>query len=170
VRDELVSIGEKIEDADLVNMALNGIPKSREPLFKGVCARESIPDWQRIWDDCIQEETREESKGNKQGRSEENLVLAAIYVIPHDLKLWQLLLFLFLEFYLFFQKTLWSIDQIWNVKLYYFMKIKHIWKKGHTLKQLLKRELGIQRGWPSGKKTETSCGVNSTTKRHIPDL
>jgi hypothetical protein len=27
-----------------------------------------------------------------------------------------------------------------------------MWKKGHTLKQLLKRELGIQRGWPSGNR------------------
>jgi hypothetical protein len=36
-----------------------------------------IPDWQRLWDDCIQEETREESKRNKQGSSDENLALVS---------------------------------------------------------------------------------------------
>jgi hypothetical protein len=77
VCDELAAIGEKTEDAELVNVALNGLPKSWEPFVKGVCARENIPDWQRLWDDCIQEETREESKGNKQGGSEENLALVS---------------------------------------------------------------------------------------------
>jgi hypothetical protein len=65
VCDQLASIGEKKEDAELMNVALNGLPKSWEPFVKGVCARENIPYWQRLWDDCIQEETREESKGNK---------------------------------------------------------------------------------------------------------
>ena len=55
-----------------MNVVLNGLPKSWEPFVKGVCAQENIPYWQRLRDDCIQEETREESKGNKQGRSEEN--------------------------------------------------------------------------------------------------
>jgi hypothetical protein len=57
VRDQLAAIGEKTEDAELMNVALNGLPKSWEPFVKGVCARENIPDWQRLWDDCIQEET-----------------------------------------------------------------------------------------------------------------
>jgi hypothetical protein len=28
-----------------VNVALNGLPKSWEPFFKGVCAQENFPDW-----------------------------------------------------------------------------------------------------------------------------
>jgi hypothetical protein len=58
-----------------VNVALNGLPKSWKPFVKGVCAREHLPDWQRLWDDCIQEETQEKSKSNKQGSSDENLAL-----------------------------------------------------------------------------------------------
>jgi hypothetical protein len=38
VRDQITSIGEKIEDTNLVNVALNGLTKSREPFFKGICA------------------------------------------------------------------------------------------------------------------------------------
>ena len=28
------------------------------PFVKGVVAREKLPDWQRLWDDIVQEETR----------------------------------------------------------------------------------------------------------------
>jgi hypothetical protein len=55
-------------------MALNGFPTSWEPLFKGISARENLPDFERLWDDYIQEETQIESKvGKKDG--EENLAL-----------------------------------------------------------------------------------------------
>jgi hypothetical protein len=38
VRDQLAAIGEKVDDVELVNVALNGFPKSWEPFVKGVCA------------------------------------------------------------------------------------------------------------------------------------
>ena len=77
VHDQLAAIGEKSEDAKLVNVALNGLPKSWEPFVQRVCARENILDWKRLWDFCIEEETQEESKSNKQGGSEENLALVS---------------------------------------------------------------------------------------------
>jgi hypothetical protein len=77
VCDEIAAIGEKTKGVELVNVALNGLPKSWEPFIKGVFSQENIPYWQGLWDDCIQEETREQSKGNKQGGSEENLALVS---------------------------------------------------------------------------------------------
>jgi hypothetical protein len=74
-RDQLVANGEKVDEAQLVNVALNGFTKSWEPFFKGICAREKLPYWQRLWDDYIQEETREGSKAGKQENGEENLAL-----------------------------------------------------------------------------------------------
>jgi hypothetical protein len=57
-----------------MNVALNGLPKSWEPFVKGVCAQENLQNWQWLWDDCIQEETWEESKEDKQeDEEEENL-------------------------------------------------------------------------------------------------
>jgi hypothetical protein len=53
VRDQIATIVEKTKDVDIVNVELNGLPKSWEPFFKGVCARGKLPDWQRIWDDFI---------------------------------------------------------------------------------------------------------------------
>jgi hypothetical protein len=52
-----VAIGDKVEDAKLVNVALRGLPKSWEPFVQGICAREKLSDFDRLWTDCIQEET-----------------------------------------------------------------------------------------------------------------
>lgn len=65
VRDQLAAIGEKVEDVELVSVALNGFPKPWEPFVKGFCTRENIPDWYRLWDDCIKEDAQEESKASK---------------------------------------------------------------------------------------------------------
>jgi hypothetical protein len=68
IRDQLAVVGEKVEDKELVNMALNGFSPQWETFVQGVCARENLPSWERLWDDCIQEETQMESKGSKTGR------------------------------------------------------------------------------------------------------
>jgi hypothetical protein len=64
-RDHLAAIGEKVDEAELVNVAFNGFTKSWEPFVKGIYAREKLPDWQRLWNDCIKEETRKEPKASK---------------------------------------------------------------------------------------------------------
>jgi hypothetical protein len=55
-------------------MALNGFPASWESFVKGICARENLLNIERLWDECIQEETRMESKANKKD-GDENLTL-----------------------------------------------------------------------------------------------
>ena len=58
IRDELGAVGSKTEDEELVQIALNGFSKPWDAFVKGVVAREKLPDWQRWWDDFVQEETR----------------------------------------------------------------------------------------------------------------
>jgi hypothetical protein len=77
VRDQLAVVEKKLDDVELVNVALNGFPKSWEPFVKGIFTREKLLDWQKLWDDCIQEETQEESKSIKQGSSDENFALVS---------------------------------------------------------------------------------------------
>jgi hypothetical protein len=55
-------------------MALNGFPTSWEPFVKGICAWENLLNFERLWDDCIQEGTQMESKAGKKD-GEENLAL-----------------------------------------------------------------------------------------------
>jgi hypothetical protein len=47
-RDQLAAIGEKVDDVELVNVTLNGFTKSWESFVKGVCAREKLPNWERL--------------------------------------------------------------------------------------------------------------------------
>jgi hypothetical protein len=64
-------------DAELVNVALNGFTKAWETFIMGICAWEHLPKWERLWDHCIKEETRRESRSGKQGGGggDENLAL-----------------------------------------------------------------------------------------------
>jgi hypothetical protein len=78
IRDQLVAIGEAVDDTELVNVALNGFLGSWEPFVQGICAREKLPPFDRLWIDCIQEEAQIESKNGKQrGSDDENQALAA---------------------------------------------------------------------------------------------
>ena len=63
----------------MVRIALNGFSGAWNTFVKGVVSREHKPSWERVWDDFIQEETREESLyGNQQkGDDEENDALAS---------------------------------------------------------------------------------------------
>ena len=51
-------MGSKTEDEELVQIALNGFSKPWDTFVKGIVARDKLPDWQRLWDDFVQEETR----------------------------------------------------------------------------------------------------------------
>ena len=61
IRDELSAIGEVASEEELVRVALNGFSEKWDTFVKGVVFREHLPKWDCLWDDFIQEETREEA-------------------------------------------------------------------------------------------------------------
>jgi hypothetical protein len=67
IQDQLTTIGETMQDVELVNVALRGLPRSWEPFVQGICARDKLPDFDRLWKDCIQEETWLESRDDLDG-------------------------------------------------------------------------------------------------------
>ena len=72
VRDELSTVGEAISDGELVRTALNGFLEKWDTFVKGVVSREKHPNWERLGDDFIQKETREEALHSRQSKGEEN--------------------------------------------------------------------------------------------------
>ena len=56
IKDELWVVGSETEDEDLVRIDLNGFSKPWDVFVKGVVSREKLPNWQRLWDDFVQEE------------------------------------------------------------------------------------------------------------------
>ena len=73
VRDQLIAIGITVDDDDLVQIVVDGLPSSWETFMASVCGRENQPAIERIWHDCTEEEGRNSSKVTK----EVNLALAA---------------------------------------------------------------------------------------------
>jgi hypothetical protein len=78
VRDELGAMGEAIVDSDLVRKALNGVSKQWVIFVEGIVAREKLPNWERLWDDFVQEETQRGyvHGSSSKGHEEENVALA----------------------------------------------------------------------------------------------
>ena len=66
VRDQLLAIGVTIDDDDLVQVVVDGLPSSCETFMASVCGRENQPTFERLWHDCIQEEGRNIDKVIKQ--------------------------------------------------------------------------------------------------------
>jgi hypothetical protein len=54
---------------------LRGFPKEWDPFISGVVAREKLPDWDRLWNDCCQEEIRRSR--DVDDNEEENLALTS---------------------------------------------------------------------------------------------
>jgi len=62
VKDELAGVVETVPDRDMVSFALLGFPKSWENFIDAVSGREKLPDWERLWSDCVQEEIRKQTR------------------------------------------------------------------------------------------------------------
>jgi hypothetical protein len=55
IRYQLAAVGEAVSDIESVNTSLNGFSNSWEPFVNGICARETLPLFEMIWDDFMQE-------------------------------------------------------------------------------------------------------------------
>jgi hypothetical protein len=69
-------ISETIQDIELINVALRGLPKSGEPFVQGIYARETVLGFDRLWTDCIREETRLEFKDGLKRSHDEKFSLS----------------------------------------------------------------------------------------------
>jgi hypothetical protein len=58
IREQLESIGDTFEEAELVMTTLNGLPRSWESFIQGICSRRKLTNFRILWEDCTQEETR----------------------------------------------------------------------------------------------------------------
>ena len=73
LRDELASIGTIIEDKELTFMAIDGLPDSCETFSQRVSARDNLPNFNRLKEDCLEEESRKLKKGGKLKIEDEEL-------------------------------------------------------------------------------------------------
>ena len=78
-RDELGSVGVTVEEEDMVDLALLGLPKAWNSYQDSVNGREKLPGWEHLWADLMQEEIRRTTKDGSSSKvsDEENCALAA---------------------------------------------------------------------------------------------
>jgi hypothetical protein len=55
-RDQLIAIGVAVDDDDLVQTAVDGLPESWRVFLSSVNGREAQPNFDRLWHDCLEEE------------------------------------------------------------------------------------------------------------------
>jgi hypothetical protein len=72
VREEIGVVGDVISDGEMVRNSLNVFSERWNTFVKGVVSRDNSPNWETLWDDCIQEETREEALCSRQSKGEDN--------------------------------------------------------------------------------------------------
>jgi hypothetical protein len=58
IRDELVVVGEIVDPDFLVRTVLNIFSKPWVSFVRGIVSWEVMPNWERLWDDFIQEDLR----------------------------------------------------------------------------------------------------------------
>lgn len=58
IKDQLLAIGIAVDDDDLVQIAIFGLPQSWETFLSSVNGRDVQPSFERLWHDCLQEESR----------------------------------------------------------------------------------------------------------------
>ena len=56
VRDQLLVIGVQVDDDDLVQTVVDGLPSTWETFLSAVNGHEVQPNFERLWHDCLEEE------------------------------------------------------------------------------------------------------------------
>ena len=55
IKDQLESIGEMVEEAEVVMTTLNGLPRDWESFIQGICSRRKLTKFRQLWGECAQE-------------------------------------------------------------------------------------------------------------------
>ena len=56
IKEQLEAIEDNVEEAEVVMTTLNGLPRSWESFIQGICARRNLTKFNRLWEECTQEE------------------------------------------------------------------------------------------------------------------
>ena len=77
VSDELAAIGDTVAPTELVRIAIQGLPKAWETFVDGIITRERLPNWERLWNDCVQNEIQKGYSMAVTDDKEENVAVVA---------------------------------------------------------------------------------------------
>ena len=67
-----------MDNVEIVTTTLNCFPYSWNSFVQGICARSKLPKFDKLWTDCIQEESRLISKSQKTNDKENRVLVAHV--------------------------------------------------------------------------------------------
>ena len=70
-RDELGSVGVTVDDEELVDLALLGLPKIWHSYQDSVNGREKLPGWEQLWSNLVQKEIRRSTRDGSSSKNED---------------------------------------------------------------------------------------------------
>ena len=56
INEQIVAIGDSVEEAEIVMTTLNGLPKSWYAFIRGICSRRKLIKFSRLWEKFVQED------------------------------------------------------------------------------------------------------------------
>ena len=56
LRDQLVAIGDTVEEVEIAMTTLNGFPRDWETFIQGIYSRRKLTKFRKLWEECVQEE------------------------------------------------------------------------------------------------------------------
>jgi hypothetical protein len=77
IRDRLGAIGETITDKELVMTPLNALPRLWEPFLQSISGRADLPEFDHLWTDDTEEETRLIARGVQDSHHDDDQALAS---------------------------------------------------------------------------------------------
>ena len=58
IKEQLEAVDEEVENVEIVMTTLNGLPRSRDSFIQEICARKKLFKFNRLWEECSQEEAQ----------------------------------------------------------------------------------------------------------------
>ena len=58
IKEKLEAVDEEVENAEIVMIALNGLPRTWDFFIQGICARNKLVKFSRLWEEFSQEEAQ----------------------------------------------------------------------------------------------------------------
>jgi hypothetical protein len=77
IRDQLGAIGETTTDRERVMITLNALPRHWEPFLQSISGRTDLSEFDRLWTNSTQEETRLIARGVQDSHHDDNQALAS---------------------------------------------------------------------------------------------
>ena len=71
IKDQLEAIDDMVEEEEIVMTTLNGLPRDWESFIWGIFSRRKLTKFQKLWEECVQEEERIEAKEEKINENED---------------------------------------------------------------------------------------------------